>query len=366
MGAAERFGYYEQLEGLRRRPLLVYVTSARAGGVRGLISAEAIAEFQDQLQELEKPGAKQKFENPEAIDLLVVSNGGDPTVAWRLMSLLRERAKQIAVLVPQAAFSAATLLALGANEIVMHPNGNLGPVDPQITAPRPGGGSARFAFEDLAGVLEYADKLKLTDPVHQLHVFDRIIQEVGAVTVGFAARRSLLSLSMGEKLLRMHMEDKENDKRNPRAIAETLNKQFYDHGYPLSRTEAQDILGDSVVRKESPEVEDLMWKIWCDVERELRVREPFDLVSEWASRDEAADLLNPKTHDDVKYGVFPLQVTTAIIESTRLMSRHVIDGGILVTRTGVLKYDTEQLVARQGWVQHPLPGAASHSDGVSG
>ena len=35
-------------------------------------------------------------------------------------------------LVPYYAFSAGTLIAVGANEIFMHPTASLGPVDPQI------------------------------------------------------------------------------------------------------------------------------------------------------------------------------------------------------------------------------------------
>ena len=50
-------------------------------------------------------------------------------VAWRFVNALRERVERFSVLVPQDAFSAATLLALGADEIVMHPYGCLGPVD---------------------------------------------------------------------------------------------------------------------------------------------------------------------------------------------------------------------------------------------
>jgi hypothetical protein len=34
----------------------------------------------------------------EAIDLLVVSNGGDPTVAWRIISVLRETFDQVGML----------------------------------------------------------------------------------------------------------------------------------------------------------------------------------------------------------------------------------------------------------------------------
>ena len=69
-----------------------------------------------------------------ALDFMIVSIGGDPMTAWRIMSLIRERlgAKgTVSVLIPQSAYSAATLLAFGANEIVMHPNGHLGLVDMQ-------------------------------------------------------------------------------------------------------------------------------------------------------------------------------------------------------------------------------------------
>src|SRR5205807_5854070 len=111
-----------------------------------MMAADAIPEFQDQLDKLPK--------DKKQADLLVVSNGGDPTVAWRMITLLRERVDEVGVLVPQAAYSAATLLALGANKLVMHPNGNLGPVDPQISVKKHGEKEAQqFGFEELAGFL---------------------------------------------------------------------------------------------------------------------------------------------------------------------------------------------------------------------
>jgi ClpP class serine protease len=64
------------------------------------------------------------------IDLFLHSNGGDGVVPWRLVTLIREYCDEFAVLVPFRAFSAATLTAMGANEIVMHPLGMLGPIDP--------------------------------------------------------------------------------------------------------------------------------------------------------------------------------------------------------------------------------------------
>jgi hypothetical protein len=234
MALADRIPLYSSLEERRGRPLIVYVTSSRPNA-QGLMASDAVPELLDQLSAL--PG------DAKAIDLLVVSQGGDATVAWRAMSLLRERFEDVAVLVPQAAYSAATLLALGASEIVMHPHGNLGPVDPQIAVKRKSPGSdqdveMRFGYEELMGFLQFArDGAGLSDQQHISKLFEFFCQEVGAVSVGIAARGSLLSITMGEKLLRMHM-TAEADIPKARGIAEALNKKFFHHGYPVSRSES--------------------------------------------------------------------------------------------------------------------------------
>jgi len=67
------------------------------------------------------------------LDIFLVSNGGSGTVPWRLVSLFREFASELGVLIPYRAYSAASLLALGADEIVMHPFAELGPIDPTVS-----------------------------------------------------------------------------------------------------------------------------------------------------------------------------------------------------------------------------------------
>lgn len=63
------------------------------------------------------------------IDIFLCSNGGSGTVPWRMISLLREFAESVCVLIPYRAYSAATLLALGAGEIVMDPFAEMGPME---------------------------------------------------------------------------------------------------------------------------------------------------------------------------------------------------------------------------------------------
>ena len=66
------------------------------------------------------------------------SPGGDIEDAFRIANATREYADDVEVLVPQWAKSAATLICLSANRIHISPQGELGPLDPQIPDPSTG------------------------------------------------------------------------------------------------------------------------------------------------------------------------------------------------------------------------------------
>ncbi|MCC6618798.1 MAG: hypothetical protein IT341_07130 [Chloroflexi bacterium] len=299
MGIERRMALYSNIEQIRGRPLVAYVTGTRPGAT-AKISSDAIGELLRQLDALPADAT--------CLDLLLASNGGDPLVAWRMVSHIRERVDHFAVLVPQAAFSAATLIALGADEIVMHRYGNLGPIDPQITSVRRSGDEGpatqtAFGSEDAAAFLDFArNTVGLTDQGQLVRVFELLCSEVGAVPIGVAARSTQLSLSMGEKLLRMHMAS-DAEAQQARNIAEALNKTFQAHGYPLSRTEAEQ-MGLKVIRPE-PDLEGLISAVWQDIEAELNTREPFNPTSELASSGAAAALFGPAPQVNIPAGLPP-------------------------------------------------------------
>jgi len=60
----------------------------------------------------------------------------------------------ITCIVPFYAFSAGTLIAVGANEIFMHPSASLGPVDPQVMVKKQEG-AQQFAYEDLSAYTNF-------------------------------------------------------------------------------------------------------------------------------------------------------------------------------------------------------------------
>jgi hypothetical protein len=90
------------------------------------------------------PITKRTAEQPEnaldddrfdGLDLIIQSSGGDIHAAYLIMSMLRERMEgksELVACVPSRAQSAATLLCLGADKILLGELGSLGPLDAQI------------------------------------------------------------------------------------------------------------------------------------------------------------------------------------------------------------------------------------------
>ncbi len=107
MNHETRKALYQTISEKRQRPLISYVTSFRNNAAAS-IASDVIPEFIKQVQAIES--------GQNEIDLLIISYGGDPTVAYRIISILRERFKKIGVLLPYTAYSAATLISLGADE----------------------------------------------------------------------------------------------------------------------------------------------------------------------------------------------------------------------------------------------------------
>lgn len=65
------------------------------------------------------------------VDLFLVTNGGDPNWAYRIVSTLRTHYEKLNVIVPGACKSAGTLIAFGADTLRFHEYGELGPLDVQ-------------------------------------------------------------------------------------------------------------------------------------------------------------------------------------------------------------------------------------------
>jgi ClpP class serine protease len=77
------------------------------------------------------------------LHVMLNSPGGDPETAIRLVRSAQQHCTKLVIVLPDQAKSAATLLTLGAHEIVMGRASDLGPVDPQFQLPGKGLVSAK-------------------------------------------------------------------------------------------------------------------------------------------------------------------------------------------------------------------------------
>src|SRR5437762_651336 len=107
--------------------VIVYITSTRRGFEAGAMDVDSIPRIYRHLAAARRLGRVRP-----KIDLFIHSDGGDGMLPWRLITLAREFASELTMLVPHHAYSAATLTALGCDRVIMHPMGMLGPIDPRV------------------------------------------------------------------------------------------------------------------------------------------------------------------------------------------------------------------------------------------
>jgi len=79
------------------------------------------------------------LDDGRTLDLVLHSPGGSAEATEAIVAYLRTRFDHIRAIIPVAAMSAATMLALSCNEIIMGRHSQLGPIDPQFVINTPEG-----------------------------------------------------------------------------------------------------------------------------------------------------------------------------------------------------------------------------------
>lgn len=113
-----------RIEQITQVPLISYIAKTHnlAQGIPAHIEDSDLIGFDDLVQTTEG----------DAVDIFLISNGGSAETTERIIKLLRERFEHIRFILPANAYSAATLMCLAGDEIIMDGSATLGPIDPQI------------------------------------------------------------------------------------------------------------------------------------------------------------------------------------------------------------------------------------------
>ena len=124
--------------------------------------------------------------------------------------MIREYTNNFNVIVPYRAFSAATLTVLGANEIIMHPMGVLGPTDPSVTnhfnPTNQAGQPLPISVEDVTAYIQLIKEDAGIQHEDELVQLVKILAEkIHPLALGNVKRSISQSRMMAFKLLKLHM-----------------------------------------------------------------------------------------------------------------------------------------------------------------
>ena len=144
------------IQGQTGRSLICYV-----GGPGSSISRDDVVPFADLLHNVDRY---------QPLDLLLHTTGGDADAAEKLISMLRTHVgfAELRILVPDAAKSAGTLMALGADRIWMSDTSELGPIDPQITLRDADGNRILYPLQSYLAAFDHYSQLLKSDPTDEV------------------------------------------------------------------------------------------------------------------------------------------------------------------------------------------------------
>jgi len=281
-GKDARIELIKRIQRARNSYVIAYVTSTRPN-LDIQMALDVVRYVYDHLQSIRKA---HKGEGKPRIDLLLHSNGGDGTMPWRLVTLIREFTDKFGVLVPHRAFSAATLTALGADEVLMHPMGLLGPTDATVAnAFNPGDPTnpqrkLGISVEDVTAYIQLIkDDAGIQHEDELIQAFNVLASNVHPLALGNVKRSISQSRMMARKLLELHMDATQRHKIDE--IVDNLTSKLFFHGHPINRREAREQIGLNTVVDTPPDLETAIWELYLQYETEMRLVEAFDPALEF-------------------------------------------------------------------------------------
>lgn len=264
-----------EIETARDSKVITYLTGDRTGA-QVQIGDDAIRPMYDHLLGLVPNAESEKLKR---IDLFLYSRGGAVEVPWRIVSMFREFCEEFCVLVPYRAQSAATMVALGADEIIMGRKGELGPIDPssRINREIPGPQRTERVQEQIQveDMMSFVDFLKvrggLTDQAGLAGALGILLEKLHPWVVGSMYRIHAHINSVARQLLDSKIT--KTDEARANAIIKALVEDINLHGHAVGLQEASSL---GLPAKAAGQLDTTMWNLYLEYERLLKLDEPID------------------------------------------------------------------------------------------
>jgi hypothetical protein len=182
--------------------------------------------------------ALEKLGHVETINLFIKSSGGNGQSSLRLVNLLRQYCDRLVALIPLECASAATMIALGANEVLMGPMAYLTAVDTSLTHSLSpidrDNDRVSVSLDELTRVIRLWTKQEAQEKENP---YQSLFQYVHPLVIGAVDRAESLSIMLCKELLAFHITDEQAADQ----IASALNSKYPSHNYPILMEEARRI-----------------------------------------------------------------------------------------------------------------------------
>lgn len=252
----------KKIEDKRGSKVIAYVTSDRPN-LSVSIADDVISLIHKHILSLED-------DNIEKIDLFIYSRGGQSDVPWAIVSMIREYcSKSFGVLIPYRAHSAATVIALGADEIIMTKKAELGPIDitmgdgPYNPVENNSLHKLPISVEDVTGYFSLLEKVGCERPEEKMKGFELLTNYVHPLALGKVSRLLEETKLVGLRLLNTRTTSFGEQKNQE--IIQRLSSEVYSHSHAISRTEARKYIGlDQVKDAEDYDIAEELWDLYLE------------------------------------------------------------------------------------------------------
>lgn len=243
-----------EIEQITGRRLLVYVADPKKP--ESALTLEDKTGFSDLIQDIPN----------QAVDVMINSLGGLAEATDSIVGMLRAKFSNVRFAIPNIAKSAATLMALSGNELLMDHRSELGPIDPQVVYPSADGLKREAAEDILDGFREAKEALAREGPA----ATPAYVPLLNKYTIGLlrgCTNAMQLSRELAETWLRNYMFADEPGSQKPGEIV----RYFASHANTLSHGRAIRVdkcreLGLKIADMSAPGLADKLWELWCNYE----------------------------------------------------------------------------------------------------
>jgi len=260
-----------KLAKLRGGEIMVYVTGDKAPIQRfgAAIALDVLPLF---YQHLSKLGKQKK------ISLFLYSCGGQLDAPWPIVNLIREYCNEFEVIVPFKSLSAATLISLGADKIVMTPLSQLSPIDPTGTFQVSENKTENISIEDVMGFLNFAkEKIGIAEQNALAELLKRLTEQIKPSILGSVNRTHSLVRELAKKMLKLH--SKKLEEEQIQKLVDNLVEKLFSHNHLINRKEAQNTIGlKEIVQYSTEKEEKLINKVFNYYQDKLELNKDFDPV----------------------------------------------------------------------------------------